>query len=102
MKRILSILMMLIVIMTVSAKDIKTVTYTVNPAMHCNGCVAKIKNQLKFEKGVKSIDISLEEQIVTLQYDAEKVQPKKFVELIKKAGYEATEVKPVQKKEEKK
>ena len=34
------------------AKDIKTVVLTTNPEMHCTGCEKKIKDNIRFEKGI--------------------------------------------------
>ena len=41
------------------AKDIKTVVVTTTPQMHCQSCELKIKNNLRFEKGVKRIDTDI-------------------------------------------
>ena len=38
---------------TAFGKDIKTVVFKTTPEMHCNNCETKIKNKLRFEKGVK-------------------------------------------------
>ena len=54
------------------AKDIKTVVLTTNPEMHCTGCEKKIKENIRFEKGVKSIKTNLEDKTVTIEYDADK------------------------------
>ena len=40
---------------TAFGKDIKTVVFRTTPEMHCNNCETKIKNNLRFEKGVKEI-----------------------------------------------
>ena len=36
------------------AKDIKTVVLTTTPQMHCANCEKKIKENIRFEKGIKS------------------------------------------------
>ena len=36
-------------------KDIKTVVLKTQPEMHCTGCEKKIKENIRFEKGIKSI-----------------------------------------------
>ena len=41
------------------AKDIKTAIFTTNPEMHCESCENKIKGNLRFEKGIKSIKTDL-------------------------------------------
>ena len=78
---------------TVQAKDIKTVIFTTQPQMHCASCEKKIKGNLRYEKGVKRIDTSVEQQKVTVKYDADKISAEKLQEAFKKFGYEARQVK---------
>ena len=40
-------------------REIKTVFFTTTPQMHCVACENKIKNNLRFEKGIKSIETSV-------------------------------------------
>lgn len=80
------------------AKDIKTVVVTTNPQMHCASCENKIKGNLRFEKGVKTIDCNIPEQRVTITYDAEKTNAENIIQSFEKFGYKATEVKKDQKK----
>ena len=54
------------------AKDIKTVVLTTNPEMHCSGCEKKIKENIRFEKGIMSIKTNLDDKTVTIEYDADK------------------------------
>ena len=83
------------------AKDIKTVVLKTNPEMHCMGCEKKIKENIRFEKGVKSITTNLENKTVTIEYDADKTNVKNIIEGFKKIKYEATEVKSEPVKKEK-
>ena len=53
-------------------REIKTVVFTTTPQMHCAACENKIKNNLRFEKGIKSIETSVPNQTVTVKYDADK------------------------------
>ena len=73
MKKIFILLASIFVIATLTAKDIRTVTLTTQPQMHCANCETKIKNQLRFEKGVKRIDTNVEKQTIVIQYDAERI-----------------------------
>ena len=57
---------------TAFGKDIKTVVFKTTPEMHCNNCETKIKNNLRFEKGVKEIVTDLGDKTVTVKYDADK------------------------------
>ena len=75
------------------AKDIKTVVFTTTPQMHCENCENKIKNNLRFEKGVKEITTSVDNQTVTVKYDADKTTPDKIQQGFKKFGYEARQLK---------
>ncbi len=73
------------------AKDIKTVVFNTNPQMHCSSCENRIKNGLKFEKGVKDIKTDLTTKTVTIEYDADKTNTDKLVAAFAKIDYKATE-----------
>ena len=53
-------------------REIKTVVFTTTPQMHCADCENKIKNNLRFEKGIKNIETSVPNQTVTVKYNADK------------------------------
>ena len=55
MKRFFGFLLMLLTVVAVSAKDIKTVILTTNPELECGKCENKVKENLRFVKGVKDI-----------------------------------------------
>ena len=78
MKKILLMFVMIMVAMVGFAKDIKTVVFTTTPQMHCEACENKIKNNLRFEKGIKSIETSVPNQTVTVKYNADKTTPVKL------------------------
>ena len=82
-------------------KNIKTVVFTTNPEMHCEGCENKIKGNLRFEKGVKNIITDLKTKTVTIEYDADKTNVQNIIGGFKKIKYEATEVKEEATKEQK-
>lgn len=46
--------------------------FTTTPQMHCAACENKIKNNLRFEKCIKSIETSVPDQTVTVKYNADK------------------------------
>ena len=92
-KRLFAMLVMLMVSAVTFAKDIKTVVFTTTPQMHCENCENKIKNNLRFEKGVKEITTSVDNQTVTVKYDADKTTPDKIQQGFKKFGYEARQLK---------
>ena len=83
------------------AKDIKTVVVTTVPQMHCASCENKIKGNLRFEKSVKQIECNINEQRVTITYDADKTKPETIIKSFEKFGYKATEVKQDKNKEQK-
>lgn len=66
-------------------RELKEVTFLVG--MHCNNCVKKINENISFEKGVKALDISLEDKTVRIRYDASKTSEKKLSEAIEALGY---------------
>lgn len=92
MKKTILFFAMLLSAIVASAKDIKTVVFTTNPIMHCESCEKKIKGNLRFEKGVKSIETNVAEQRVTVSYDAAKTDAAKLQKAFSKFGYEATVV----------
>lgn len=65
--------------------EIKDVTFIVH--LHCENCVNKVKENISFEKGVKDLKISLEEQTVALKYDAAKTSEETLKAAIEKLGY---------------
>ena len=62
--------------------------------MHCKNCENRVKNNLRFEKGVKLIETSVEQQTVTVTYDDQKTTPEKIVAGFKKFGYDARVLQP--------
>ena len=99
MKKLLTMLM-LAATLSVSAKDVKTLVVTTVPQLHCEGCENKIKTNIRFEKGIKTIETNVQLQTVTITYDADKTTPEAIIQGFKKIGYQATEVKTEQKQKE--
>lgn len=93
MKKVLFTAIMLIMAVVASAKDIKTVVLTTTPVMNCEKCAAKIKENLKYCKGVQEININVEHQAIAIKYDADKTNVDTFVQSLKKINYTATEKK---------
>ena len=81
---------------TCFAKDIKIVVLNTDPQMHCANCESKIKNNIRFEKGIKEIETNLADKTVTIKYDADKTTVEKSTEkptkekspLTQKAGFD--------------
>ena len=103
MKRLSFIIFALSFSVALFAKDIKTVVLKTQPEMHCTGCEKKIKENIRFEKGVKSITTNLDDKTITIEYDAEKTNVQNIIKAFKKIKYEASEVKkaPASPKEKK-
>lgn len=94
MKKLVLLIAMLLTMTVGLAKDIKTLVVTTTPPMHCENCENKIKGNLKFEKGVKKIQTSIPDQMVTIEYDADKTNAENLIEAFKKFGYEAQAITP--------
>ena len=75
-----------------SAKDIKTLKVTTTPQMHCESCENKIKDNLRFEKGMKKIETDIPSQTITITYDADKNTEEAIIKALGKIGYEARKV----------
>ena len=75
------VLLMTATMMT--AKDIRTVVLTTTPQMHCKNCENRVKNNLKDVKGIKSVETSIADQTVTIEYDAKKISEAEVRDLIK-------------------
>ena len=80
----------------VMAKDIRIVSQ-----MHCENCERKVKNNIRFEKGVKELATELKTKTVTITYDAEKTNVKNLQAGFKKFEYEAEFVKETKKEDKK-
>ncbi len=89
MKKIILLFAMMVMAMTTMAKDIQTVVVTTTPQMHCENCENRIKNNLRFEKGVKKIETDIEHQTVTITYDADKTTVEELLKGFEKFKYSA-------------
>lgn len=92
MKQLFLVLGMALMSLSAYAKDIKTLVVTTTPQMHCAGCENRIKNGLKFEKGVKDIQTSVPNQTVTVKYDAEKTTAEELTKAFEKIGFKVSAV----------
>ena len=92
MKRTLIIIMTAMMAFSVSLSagpkkkgEVKEVTFSVH--LHCENCVNKVQENIAFEKGVKDLKISLEDQTVFVKYDAAKTSEQTLKAAIEKLGY---------------
>ena len=57
-------------------------------------CEKKIKTNLRYEKGISKIDVSLKENTITITFDKDKTNPENIIEGFKKIGFNAFLVTP--------
>lgn len=65
--------------------EVKSVVFSVH--LHCNNCVKKVQENIAFEKGVKDLKVSLDEQTVAIKYDPAKTSVQTLKAAIESLGY---------------
>lgn len=65
--------------------EIKEVTFNVH--LHCENCMKKVQENISFEKGVKDLHVCLDDQTVSIKYDAAKTTEDALKAAIEKLGY---------------
>ena len=90
----------LLSVTVVLAKDIRVVVFKVSQ-MHCEKCEKKVKDNMRFEKGLKDISTEVKTKMVTITYDAVKTNVKKLQAGFNKFSYEAEFVKETKKDDQK-
>lgn len=93
MKKILILLLALVPMAAVQAKPNKQ-TVVLYCDLHCQGCCDKIMKNIAFEKGVKDIQFDMEQQTVTVTYDANKTDVPTLQKAFAKIGKPATTHRP--------
>lgn len=58
--------------------------------MHCTSCALNIDGELEDTEGVKESKTSYAKQHTEVTFDERKINDKKILEIIKKAGYSAS------------
>ena len=94
MKKLILLAFVLFLAVVSQAQSIKEVVFTTEPEIECQNCVKRIKDNLRFEKGVKAINPDLKTKLVAVQYDSEKTDPDKLIKAFAKINYKATVVEP--------
>ena len=95
MKRQLTLMLLVMTFsLTCASKDIRTLYLTTNPKMSCINCENKIKGNLRFVKGIKTIETDLEKQLVKVTYDADKTTEDIIIKRFEKFGYTAERINP--------
>ena len=90
----------LLSVAAVLAKDIRVVVFKVSQ-MLCEKCEKKVKDNMRFEKGLKDIATEVKTKLVTITYDAEKTNVKNLQAGFNKFNYEAEFVKETKKDDQK-
>ena len=90
----------LLSVAAVLAKDIRVVVFKVSQ-MQCEKCEKKVKDNMRFEKGLKDIATEVKTKMVTITYDAEKTNVKNLQAGFNKFNYEAEFVKETKKDDQK-
>ena len=89
MRKFVMMMVLLLSVTIVNAKDIRTLVVTTTPQMHCQNCENRVKNNLKDAKGIKSVETSVENQTVTIQYDAKKTNEETLIKAFEGFGFNA-------------
>jgi copper chaperone CopZ len=59
-------------------------------SMHCENCKQKIEKNIPFEKGVKDLEVNLNDKTVLVKFDNKKTDAEKIKAAIEKLGYTTT------------
>ena len=94
MKKLILLTFAMFFAVLLQAQTIKEVVFTTEPQIDCQHCVKTIKENIRFEKGVKSINPDLNTKLVTIQYDSEKTDVEKLIKAFAKIKYKAIVVEP--------
>lgn len=96
MKKIITIVLAAMTLMSVTASagpkkkgELKEVTF--NVYLHCDNCVEKVTENISFEKGVKDLKVSLDNQTVYVKYDSAKTSEDTLKKALEVLGYPVTE-----------
>ena len=94
MKKLTLMFALVMICLSAAAKktETKCVEFSVNPPLQCENCENKVKNNLKFEKGVKDVKAYAKENRILITYDPAKTGEEALVKALKKIGYDATVV----------
>ena len=94
MKKLILLTFALFLAVLTQAQTKKEVVFTTEPEIECENCVKRIKDNLRFEKGVKAINPDLKTKLVTVQYDSEKTDVEKLIKAFAKIKYKAIVIEP--------
>lgn len=74
-------------------KNDTTASFSLNPPMVCHNCENKIRDHIRFEKGVKNVEASAKDSVVVVTFDKRKNNVEGLQKAFRQLGREATEKK---------
>lgn len=77
-------------------KEVKEIKFKTSAV--CQKCEAKIEDNMKYEKGVKFVDLDVDTKICIIKYRTDKTNPEKLKKALIKLGYKIEEIKSDKKK----
>ena len=75
--------------LNVQAQDKKTETVKIKTSAVCDMCKATIEKGMAYEKGVKSVNLDVPSQMLTVAYRTDKTNVDILREAVTKLGYDA-------------
>ncbi len=94
MNRILLLILPLLVGARLSAQDPKLTDIAVRTNAVCDMCVKTIETEMLYEKGVKSVQVDLDSNLIHVSIDPKKTDVAKVRAAISKLGYSADDLGP--------
>ena len=94
MNRLLLLLMPFLVVTRLFAQDPKLAHLDVRTNAVCDMCVKTIETEMLYEKGVKSVHVDLDSNLIHVTVDPRKTDVEKVRTAISKLGYSADDVGP--------
>lgn len=88
MKFLLALMLLFTSVMVFAKSDNVVEVFTLDHQMS-SMCEKKIKENLRFEKGISKIEVSLKENTITITYDPKKTDTEKIIEGFRKIGFNA-------------
>lgn len=86
--KVLLLLVIAVFSLSAMAADNVSAVFTLDHQMS-QACEKKIKSNLRFEKGVSNIAVSLKDNTITINYNPEKNDSEKLLKAFKKIGFNA-------------
>lgn len=90
MKKLFVLAIMALAATGMYAETLKVVVFTPNPKLTCENCEKKVKSNIRFVKGTKTIVTSVPNNTVTITYDADKATIADYEAAFSKIGRPVT------------